>query len=67
MPPEVEAETQARRVDLDDLLEQADFVSIHVNLTPETRHLFGHERFKRITATLFEANDLSCFVGVASS
>jgi len=56
MPPEVEAETQARRVDLDDLLEQADFVSIHVNLTQETRHLFGHERFKRMKPTAVIVN-----------
>ena len=41
LPPEVEAETGAERLELDDLLAQADFVSIHTNLTPETRHLFG--------------------------
>ena len=47
LPAEVEAETGARRLDLEDLLEQADFISIHTNLTPETRHLFGAEQFKR--------------------
>ena len=48
LPPEVEAETGARRVELDDLLTQADFISIHTNLTPETRHLFSTEQFRRM-------------------
>lgn len=38
-PSEVEAETGARRVDLDTLLAESDFVSLHVSLNPETRHL----------------------------
>ena len=41
LPADVEAETGAERRELDDLLAEADFVSIHTNLTPETRHLFG--------------------------
>ncbi len=56
LPPDVEAETGARRVELDDLLEQADFVSIHTNLTPETRHLFGAEQFQRMKATAVLVN-----------
>ncbi len=31
----------ARRVELDTLLAESDFVSLHVPLTPETRHLIG--------------------------
>jgi glyoxylate reductase len=46
LPPEVEAETGAVRLELDALLAEADFVSIHTNLTPETRHLFGAEAFR---------------------
>ncbi len=46
LPASVEAETEARRVDLDELLREADFISIHTNLTPETRHLFGAEQFR---------------------
>ncbi len=48
LPAEVEAETGARRVDMDTLLAESDFVSIHTNLTPETRHLFGAEAFKKM-------------------
>jgi glyoxylate reductase len=33
--------TQARRVDFKTLLRESDFLSIHVPLTPETRHLIG--------------------------
>ncbi|MFN3484082.1 MAG: 2-hydroxyacid dehydrogenase [Planctomycetota bacterium] len=36
-----ERETGARRVPLDRLLRESDFVSIHVALTPETRGLIG--------------------------
>ena len=39
--PEVEAETGAEWASLDDLLRQADYVSIHTALTPETRGLIG--------------------------
>lgn len=34
-------ETGAQKVDLDQLLRQADYVSLHVPLLPETRHLIG--------------------------
>jgi glyoxylate reductase len=56
LPPDVEAETGAVRVDLDDLLERADFVSIHTNLTPETRHLFGADQFRRMKETAVLVN-----------
>jgi glyoxylate reductase len=48
LPPDVEAETGAERLELNDLLAQADFVSIHTNLTPETRHLFDAAAFERM-------------------
>ena len=56
LPPEVEAETGARRVELDELLREADFVSIHTNLTPETRHLFGAEQFRAMKPTAVLVN-----------
>ena len=56
LPPEVEAETGAERRELDDLLAQADFVSIHTNLTPETRHLFDAAAFARMKPTAVLVN-----------
>src|SRR5215217_1854490 len=38
---EAEKELVARYLDLDDLLRESDFVSIHTPLTDETRHLIG--------------------------
>jgi glyoxylate reductase len=56
LPPEVEAETGAERLELDDLLAQADVVSIHTNLTPETRHLFDAAAFRRMKPTAILVN-----------
>lgn len=42
---ELEKETGAQKVDLQTLLKESDFVSIHVNLTPETTHLIGEKEF----------------------
>lgn len=39
--PQIEAATGARRVDLDELLRDSDFVTLHVPLLPETHHLIG--------------------------
>ena len=38
---DAERELEARYLDLDDLLRESDFVSIHTPLTDETRHLIG--------------------------
>jgi glyoxylate reductase len=40
----------------DDLLAEADLISIHVALTPETRHLFGAEQFRRMKPTAVLVN-----------
>jgi glyoxylate reductase len=47
-PPEVDRELGAERVELDELLERADVVSVHVALTPQTRHLFDAAAFARM-------------------
>ncbi|MET1159887.1 MAG: D-2-hydroxyacid dehydrogenase [Thermoprotei archaeon] len=45
-PREFEEEVRARYVDLETLLRESDIVSIHVPLTPETKHLINEERLK---------------------
>jgi D-3-phosphoglycerate dehydrogenase len=37
-----------RRYDLEELLEEADIISLHVPLTPETYHMFGKQQFRRM-------------------
>lgn len=54
--PEVEAALHARKVPLDDLLAQADFVSLHTPLLPETRGLIGEEELRRMKRTAFLIN-----------
>ncbi len=39
---------QARRVDLDTLLAEADFISLHTPLTPDTRHLIDSQAFSKM-------------------
>src|SRR5215210_8033766 len=51
LPPEVERESGAKRTGLEQLLAEADFISIHTNLTPETRHLFSTDQFRAMKDT----------------
>ncbi len=44
LPAEIEEPLGATFVPLEDLLARSDFVSLHVNLTSETRHLMNTER-----------------------
>ena len=46
----------AEPVSLDDLLAQADFLSIHAPLTAETRGLLNRERLRRMKPTAFVIN-----------
>jgi glyoxylate reductase len=53
---DVEQVLNAKYRDLDELLAESDFVSIHVALTPETRHLFGKEQFRKMKPTAVLVN-----------
>ena len=56
LPPEVEAETGAERRTFPELLAESDFISIHTNLTPDTRHLFGADAFRTMKPTAVLVN-----------
>ncbi len=53
---EVEAALGARYVDFDTLLQEADFLSIHTPLTPETYHLIGERELRRMKPTAILIN-----------
>jgi len=53
---EAEAEFEAEYCDLDRLLAESDFVSLHVNLTPETEGLIGVSAFERMKPTAILIN-----------
>jgi glyoxylate reductase len=54
--PEAEAELGVSHRTLDELLAESDFVSVHVPLTGETRHLFGDAAFQRMKPTAVFVN-----------
>ncbi|MDB6023595.1 MAG: D-3-phosphoglycerate dehydrogenase [Pedosphaera sp.] len=49
-------ETHAALLELDALFSQADFVSCHMPLTPETKHFFNYDRFCRMKPGAFFLN-----------
>ena len=56
LPDEVSAPLGATFTELDELSARADFISLHVNLTPETRHLVNAERLRRMKPTAIVVN-----------
>lgn len=56
VPDAVERELGATYVPLEELLARADFVSLHVNLTPETRGLINAERLRLMKPTAVVVN-----------
>ena len=52
----LESEVGARRVELPDLLEQSDFVTLHLPLTSETRGLIGEKEIGWMKPTAFLIN-----------
>ncbi len=53
---DLEKELGAEFADLDRLLEESDYVSLHVPLTPETYHMIGEEQLRKMKPTAFLIN-----------
>ena len=56
LSPEDEAKFDAGYRSFDDLLREADFVSLHPQLTPETHHLMSHKQFALMKPTAIIVN-----------
>jgi len=55
--PEIERDLGAKKVDMDTLLKESDFVSIHVPLMKETHHLINAEKLKLMKKTAYLVNN----------
>jgi glyoxylate reductase len=55
--PEMERDFGAKRVDMETLLKESDFVSVHVPLMKETYHLINAERLKLMKKTAYLINN----------
>ncbi|MBS7633488.1 D-glycerate dehydrogenase [Candidatus Bathyarchaeota archaeon] len=55
--PEIEKDFGAKKVDLDTLFKESDFVSIHVPLMKETHHLVNKERLALMKKTAYLINN----------
>ncbi len=56
LDPAEEAQLGATHRELGELLSEADFVSLHVPLTDNTRHLIGRNEFSLMKKTSFLVN-----------
>lgn len=56
LQPAREQELQVSFAPLDTLLREADFVSLHVPLTPQTRHLIGNREFQLMKPSAYLIN-----------
>lgn len=54
--PEAEQALGVKFASLDDLLAQSDFISLHVPLTPETRHMINKDAFAKVKKGAFLVN-----------
>ncbi len=54
--PDLAAEFGVEFVDLDRLISESDFISIHTNLTPQSKGLIGTEQLKTMKPTAFLIN-----------
>jgi len=53
---QAESELGIEYVDVESLLTRSDFITIHVNLTPETLHLIGPKQFEKMKRTAILVN-----------
>lgn len=56
LPPDAEQQLGATRVDLGRLLAESDFISVHVPLTDETRHLLSAPQFAQMKPSAIVIN-----------
>ena len=56
LPKEIALQMGVELVDLETLLKKADFITIHVPLTPETKHLISTEEFEMMKDSAFITN-----------
>jgi len=56
LDPEEEAEIPARYVEIDRLIQTADFISLHCPLNDESRHLINWERIRMMKPTTYVVN-----------
>jgi glyoxylate reductase len=54
--PDADEQLKAERVELNELLERSDFVSVHADLNPTTKGMFGAEQFARMKRTAVFVN-----------
>jgi glyoxylate reductase len=55
--PELEKEVGAKRVDLDTLFKESDFISVHVPLMKETYHLVNEDKLRLMKRTAYLINN----------
>jgi hypothetical protein len=54
--PELRLKGNVQRVDLDEMLQKADFISLHVPLRPNTRHIIGAAQLAKMKRTAYLIN-----------
>jgi glyoxylate reductase len=54
--PDADEQLKAERVELNELLARSDFVSVHADLNPTTKGMFGAEQFARMKRTAVFVN-----------
>jgi glyoxylate reductase len=53
---ELEEQYNAKKVTLNQVLEDSDFISLHVPLLPETKHLLGKDEFAKMKSSAIVIN-----------